>query len=78
MKSKLVTVSAKIPKELKDELERRGLRISDAIRRGMEIELRELRTRDLESLLGKVDLSKVSEEQIVRDVRATREEKDLT
>ncbi|MGA2200260.1 MAG: CopG family transcriptional regulator [Nitrososphaerales archaeon] len=78
MKSKLATVSAKIPKELKDELERRGLRISDAIRRGMEIELRELRTRDLESLLGKVDLSKVSEEQIVRDVRATREEKDLT
>jgi hypothetical protein len=78
MKSKLATVSAKIPKELKDELERRGLRISDAIRRGMEIELRELRTRDLESLLGKVDLSKVSEEQIVRDVRATREEKDST
>ncbi len=73
MKSKQTTVSAKIPVEMKEELQRKGLSISDAIRRGLEAELRELRTKELESLLKKVDLSKVSEGQIVRDVRATRE-----
>lgn len=75
MARKQATVSAKVPRELKEELERRGAKLSDAIRRGLEMELRELKIRELESALRGVDLSKVSEERIVRDIRETREER---
>jgi len=70
-----VTVSAKVPKLLKEELERKGVKLSDAIRRGLEKELKELKMAELETLLKRVDLSRVSEEQIVRDIRETREER---
>ena len=75
MKSKQVTVSAKIPKKLKDELERQGVKMSDAIRRGLEKELKEVKIREIESLLKEIDFSKVSEEQIVLDVREAREQR---
>jgi hypothetical protein len=75
VKSKQVTVSAKIPKKLKDDLERQGVKMSDAIRRGLEKELKEAKIRELEYLLKEIDFSKVSEEQIVRDVREAREQR---
>ena len=68
-------MSAKVPRELKDELERRGAKLSDAIRKGLEMELTELKVRELEVTLHEIDFSKVSEELIVRDVRETREER---
>jgi hypothetical protein len=74
MKSKQVTVSAKIPKKLKQELEGKGIKMSDAIRRGLEKELRDANLKDLQLKLKDIDFSKVSEDQIVRDVRETREE----
>lgn len=74
MTRKQATVSAKVPKELKEELEKRGAKLSDAIRKGLEMELKELKVQELESMLHEVDLSKISEERIVRDVRETREE----
>jgi len=75
MRRNQVTVSAKVPKLLKEELERKGVKLSDAIRRGLEKELKELKMAELETLLTRVDLSRVSEEQIVRDIRETREER---
>ncbi len=75
MRRNQVTVSAKVPKVLKEELERKGVKLSDAIRRGLEKELKELKMAELEALLKRVDLSGVSEEQIVRDIRETREER---
>ena len=75
MRRNQVTVSAKVPKLLKEELERKGVKLSDAIRRGLEKELKELKMAELETLLNRVDLSRVSEEQIVRDIRETREER---
>jgi Arc/MetJ-type ribon-helix-helix transcriptional regulator len=74
MKSKQATVSAKIPRQLKEELERKGVNMSEAIRKGLERELKEMKTKELESLLQGIDFSKVSEERIVRDIRETREE----
>jgi hypothetical protein len=74
MKGKQTTVSAKIPKKLKDELESKGVKMSDAIRRGLEKELKDVKVRELQSMLKEIDFSKVSEEQIVRDIRETREE----
>jgi len=75
MRRNQVTVSAKVPKLLKEELERKGVKLSDAIRRGLEKELKELKMAELETLLKRVDLSRVSEDQIVRDIRETREER---
>ncbi len=75
MTRKQATVSAKVPKELKEELEKRGAKLSDAIRKGLEMELIELKVQELESMLHEVDLSKISQERIVRDVRETREER---
>lgn len=69
-----MTVSAKIPQHLKEELERKGVNMSEAIRRGLERELKEAKTRELESMLRGIDFSKVSEEQIVGDIRETRKE----
>ena len=74
MKSKQTTVSAKIPKQLKEELERKGVNMSEAIRKGLERELKEMKTKELESILRGIDFSKISEERIVRDLRETREE----
>ena len=75
MSGKQVTVSAKIPKKLKDELERKGIKMSEAIRRGLEKELKDAKLRELETMLRKIDFTKVSDEQIVRDIRETREER---
>ncbi len=75
MSGKQVTVSAKIPKKLKDELERKGVRMSEAIRNGLERELKDAKLRELQSTLKEIDFSKVSDEQIVRDIRETREER---
>jgi|HubBroStandDraft_6_1064221.scaffolds.fasta_scaffold717584_2 hypothetical protein len=47
--------------------------MSDAIRRGLEKELKEAKIRQLQSMLKEIDFSKVDEAQIVRDVREIRE-----
>ena len=67
-------MSAKVPQKLKEELERRGARLSDAIRKGLEAELKELKVRELESAIKEIDLSRIDDETIVRDIRETREE----
>jgi len=74
MPGERAVVSAKVPKALKQELERRGVKLSSAIRRGLERELKDLKVREMEALLEKVDLSGVSEREMVRDIRKTREE----
>jgi len=75
MTGQQVTISAKVPRRLKEELEKKGVKLSDAIRRGLEAELKELRMKELKSMLQKVDLSRVSEHRLVRDIRKTREER---
>jgi len=75
MTGQRVTISAKVPKRLKEELEKKGVKLSEAIRRGLEAELKELKMKELKSMLQKVDLSRVSERRLVRDIRKTREER---
>ncbi len=75
MTGQRVTISAKVPRRLKEELEKKGVKLSEAIRRGLEAELKELKMKELKSMLQKVDLSRVSERRLVRDIRKTREER---
>ena len=40
MTGQQVTISAKVPRRLKQELEKKGVKLSEAIRRGLEAELK--------------------------------------
>ena len=71
-------ISAKIPKKLKQELDRSGINVSEAIRSGLENTLKEKKLERLETLLQNVDLSKLSDQQIVHDIRSGRERKPFT
>jgi Arc/MetJ-type ribon-helix-helix transcriptional regulator len=71
-------VTAKISKKLKQELDSSGINMSEAIRNGLENALKEKKIQRLEALLQKVDLSELSDQQIVRDIRSGRERKITT
>ena len=66
-------VSAKVPKKLKQELDRSGVNISEAIRSGLENALKQKKVAHLEELLERVDFGKLTDEQIVQDIRSGRE-----
>ena len=70
-------VSAKVSKKLKDELEKSGVNVSDAIRKGLENALREKKIEHLQQLLKGVDLSSLTNEQIVKDIRRSREQRGI-
>jgi hypothetical protein len=74
MENGKVTVSAKVPRKLKEELEKRGVKMSVAIRRGLERELGELKIKELGLQLLKVDLYKISEDEVVHAVSETPKE----
>jgi len=77
-KERNAVVSAKVPKKLKQELEKAGVNVSEAIRRGLENALKEKKVQYLEGLLQGVDLGKLTDEQIVRDIRSGRERKPIS
>jgi hypothetical protein len=66
-------VSAKVPKKLKRDLEKSGVNVSEAIRRGLENALRDKKVEHLQGLLKGADLNKLTNEQIVKDIRSARE-----
>jgi len=75
--SKYVTVSTKVRRELKEEAERLGIKISEVLRRALEEEVRkrkleELRNRlnELDNVLNKIDINRIVE--IIREDRKSR------
>jgi len=75
--SKYVTVSTKVRRELKEEAERLGIKISEVLRRALEEEVRkrkleELRNRlnELDNVLNKIDINRIVE--IIREDRESR------
>ncbi|ELZ01341.1 hypothetical protein [Natrialba aegyptia] len=71
------TVSAKIPDDLKKELEQEDINVSEVIRNALEEEITERRReklrRDADSLRKKVD-DGIETDEIVEAVRETRQE----
>jgi antitoxin CcdA len=70
-----VTVSVRIPRELKDKVDRYGVKISEVVRRALE---EEVRRRELEEVLKAAEelgdlLSRISEEEILSTIREVRE-----
>ncbi len=72
---KQVTVTAKIPVELKERLNRLGVNVSGLIREALELEIKRLereRLRKLAEEAGEI-LQKIPAEELVEAVRVGRE-----
>lgn len=74
---KLVTVTAKIPKELKEKLDALGVNVSGLIRRVLEGEVKRLELERLRRLIVEASevLREVPSEELVRAVRESRDER---
>ena len=69
------TVSTKVRKELKEEAEKLGIKISEVLRRALEEEVRKRRLEELEKKLNKLSgaLEKIDIDRIVSSIREERE-----
>jgi len=70
-----VTVTARIPKELKEALSRYGVNVSKVVRRALEEEARQRRHQELKGAaedLGEF-FAGISKEELAKSVRETRE-----
>lgn len=73
-----VTVSAKVPKELKRKIDEHRIRVSEIVRNALEKEVVAAEERRLKEKLRKVSerlRGKLSEKDIVAAVRSSREER---
>ena len=73
---KLVTVTAKIPKDLKERLDALGVSVSGLIREALEREIERLEMERLRVLAGKASelLREVPAEELVEAIRESRDE----
>lgn len=70
-----VTVSVKIPREVKEKLERLGIKPSELLRKAI---MEEIRNREIEDLEREIEnardiLSKISTEYVMQSIREDRE-----
>jgi len=72
-----VTVSAKIPKKLKELLSRYGIKPGPVIRRALEEEVKKRMLEELEGVSRELskELSHVSDEEVVKLIREDREDR---
>lgn len=73
--SKYITVSTKVRKELKEEAEKLGIKISEVLRYALEEEVRKEKLKRLERKLSDISnvLDKINMDNIVRGIREDRE-----
>ena len=72
-----VTITAKIPKELKEKIRRLNINASRVIREALEAEVRRREEEQLKALAKEVSriLNKIPKEEIVRAIREARDER---
>jgi len=75
MGRKYVTVSVKIPKEIKDRLERAGISPSKVMKEALINTLKEIELKELMKEVNELEnvLAKISVEKIVESIREDRE-----
>ena len=75
--SKYVTVSVKIPRKLKEKLERYGIKPSKLLKKAIMEELKRREIQDLEKMRAELNdvIAKFSKEFIVRSIREDREKR---
>ncbi|RLF10148.1 MAG: hypothetical protein DRJ62_05530 [Thermoprotei archaeon] len=71
-----VTVSAKVPYELREKASKLGVNVNQLIRRALEEEVKRREVEQLKSVAQEVSriLSKIPEEEVVKVIREGREE----
>ncbi|MEM3407049.1 MAG: hypothetical protein QXY18_00370 [Nitrososphaerota archaeon] len=72
---KYITVSTKVRKELKEEAEKLGIKISEVLRYALEEEVKKEKLKRLEKKLNDISnvLDKINMNNIVRGIREDRE-----
>lgn len=75
--SKYVTVSVKIPRELKEKLERYGIKPSKLLKKAIMEELKRKEIQELEKMRAELSdiIAKFSKEFIVKSIREDREKR---
>ena len=70
------TISVRVPKKLKEEIERYKIKVSELVRKFLEEEVRKRKRRELENNAEERGefFSKLSREEVVRRIRETRRE----
>ncbi len=70
-----ITISTKVRRELKEEAERLGIRISEVLRQALEEEVRRRKLEELEKRLERMKdaLERIDVDRIVRSIREDRE-----
>ena len=70
-----ITVSTKVRRELKEEADRLGVKISEVLRRALEEEVRRRKLEKLEKKLGKIGeaLDRIDIDRVVKSIREDRE-----
>jgi post-segregation antitoxin (ccd killing protein) len=72
-----VTVSVKVPIELKEKIKKLGIKPSNLLRKAIE---EEVRSREVERIKGEIEelkplLSKISIEEVAKSIREDREQR---
>ena len=78
MAGQTTVISVRVPTRLKEELEKRGVNVAEAVRRALQEELERLEWEELAQELEKIreELGdKVTTEQVVRIIREARDER---
>ncbi len=75
MVSKYVTISVKIPKEVKEKLEKAGISPSKIVKKTLIDIAKEIELRELEKEIEKFEdiLAKIPTERVVKSIREDRE-----
>ncbi len=70
-----ITISTKVRRELKEEAERLGIRVSEVLRHALEEEVRKRKLEELEKRLNEASetLDKIDINRIVQSIREDRE-----
>ncbi len=72
METAIITV--RVPKKLKEELKKHGIKVSVVVKRALEEELRRRRLEELKRVASELGrfFAEVSDEEIVEDIRKMR------
>jgi len=75
--TRYVTVSAKVPVELKEKTRKLGIKTSQVVRRALEQEVRKQELRKIQAMIEELQpiLAKISIDEVVKSIRQDREQR---
>ena len=72
--SESVNITVRIPRKLKEELRKYGIKVSAVVKRALEEEVEKRKVEELRKMAGELGelFSRMSEEEIVKSIRESR------